>query len=131
MNTKIVMIASTLFLAFMGFNFSFLSTEFLTLLNIDSNQITVLLFQLLGALYLGFAILNWMAKGTLIGGIYNKPIAIGNFMHFGIGAITLIKIALKIETHTEIIISLTVIYTLFALTFAYIFMNHPKSKNTY
>ncbi len=131
MNTKIVMIASTLFLAFMGFNFSFLSNEFLNLLNIDSNQITVLLFQLLGALYLGFAILNWMAKGTLIGGIYNKPIAIGNFMHFGIGAITLIKIALKIETYTEIIIPLTVVYTLFALTFAYIFMNHPKSKNTY
>ena len=130
MNTKIVMIASTLFLAFMGFNFSFLSNEFLNLLNIDSNQITVLLFQLLGALYLGFAILNWMAKGTLIGGIYNKPIAIGNFMHFGIGAITLIKIALKIETYTEIIIPLTVVYTLFALAFAYIFMNHPKSKNT-
>jgi hypothetical protein len=130
MNTKIIMTVSTLFLGIMGFSFSFLPKEILILLNIDFNQIIILLFQLLGALYLGFSILNWMAKGTLIGGIYNKPIAIGNFMHFAVGAITLIKIVLKIETHSEIIISLTVIYTLFALSFAYIFMNNPVDRST-
>jgi len=31
---------------------------------------------------LGFSILNWMSKASLIGGIYNKPLLIGNLLHF-------------------------------------------------
>jgi|TARA_R110002051_G_scaffold173271_2_gene243631 hypothetical protein len=46
----------------------------------------------MSALYLGFGILNRMAKGTIIGRIYNRPIAIGNLMHFEVGAIVLVKI---------------------------------------
>jgi Fe2+ transport system protein B len=90
-----------------------------------SNTITTLFFNILSALYLGFGILNWMAKGTLIGGIYNKPIAIGNLMHFGVGAIALIKVVSNNQTHPEIIISLTVVYVVFAILFAYIFLVNP------
>ena len=81
--------------------------------------------NILSALYLGFGILNWMAKGTLIGGIYNKPIAIGNLMHFGVGAIALIKVISSIQTHTGIIIVLTAIYLIFAILFAYVFRTSP------
>ena len=80
----------------------------------------------MSALYLGFGILNWMAKGTLIGGIYNKPIAIGNLMHFGVGAIALVKVVSNIQTHTEIVISLTVIYVIFSFLFVYIFRTNPS-----
>jgi hypothetical protein len=66
-----------------------------------------------------------MAKGTLIGGIYNKPIAIGNLMYFGVGAIALIKVISSIEKHIEIVISITVIYVLFAFLFIYIFKKNP------
>jgi hypothetical protein len=79
----------------------------------------------MSALYLGFGILNWMAKGTLIGGIYNKPIAIGNLMHFGVGAIALVKVVSNIQTHSEIVISLTVVYVIFAILFVYIFRTNP------
>lgn len=79
----------------------------------------------MSALYLGYGILNWMAKGTLIGGIYNRPIAIGNLMHFGVGAIALVKIVSNIQTHSEIIISLTAVYVIFALLFAYVFKTNP------
>jgi hypothetical protein len=81
--------------------------------------------KILSALYLGFGILNWMAKGTLIGGIYNRPIAIGNLMHFGVGAIALVKVISNIQTHSEIIIFLTVFYVIFALLFAYVFKTNP------
>jgi hypothetical protein len=37
--------------------------------------------------------LNWMAKGTIIGGIYNRPIAIANLTHFLIGGLALAKLA--------------------------------------
>ena len=125
MNTKIVMTLSALFLAIIGILLSFLPNEIMTYLNVEPNIITLLFLKILSALYLGFGILNWMAKGSIIGGIYNRPIAIGNLMHFGVGAIALIKIISNIEIHSKIMISLTVLYVIFALLFAYVFYNNP------
>jgi len=128
MNTKIVMTSSVILLVGIGILLSFLPNEVIEYLNIESNTITILFLNLLSALYLGFGLLNWMAKGTLIGGIYNKPIAIGNLMHFGVGAIALVKVVLNIQTHLEIIISLTVVYVIFAILFAYVFLTNPTKR---
>jgi Fe2+ transport system protein B len=126
LNTKILLTTSAIFLGLIGLGLSFLPKETLTYLNISSNQILSVILQILGSLYLGFAIMNWMAKESLIGGIYNRPIAIGNFMHFSVGAISLMKIVFGIQVHAEIIISLTVIYTILALCFAYVFLTNPS-----
>ncbi|PKG42660.1 hypothetical protein [Psychroflexus sp. MES1-P1E] len=125
MNTKIIMTSSAILLAAIGILFSFLPNEVMEYLNIESNTITILFLNLMSALYLGFGILNWMAKGTLIGGIYNKPIAIGNLMHYGVGAIASVKVVSNIQMHQEIIISLTIIYVIFAILFASIFFKNP------
>jgi len=125
MNTKILMTSSALFLAIIGILLSFLPNEIVEYLNVEPNIITILFLKIMSALYLGFGILNWMAKGTLIGGIYNRPIAIGNLMHFGVGAIALVKITSNIQIHSEIIISLSAVYVIFALLFAYVFRTNP------
>jgi membrane protease YdiL (CAAX protease family) len=124
-NTKLLMTASALLLGIIGVLLSFLPQEIANYLSIESNIITILFLQILSALYLGFGILNWMARGTLIGGIYNRPIALGNLMHFGVGAIALVKVFSSIHTYSEIIISLTIVYTIFALLFAYVFKTTP------
>lgn len=125
MNTKIIMISSALFYAIIGIILSFLPNEIADYLNVEYNIITILFLNIMSALYLGFGILNWMAKETLIGGIYNKPIAIGNLMHFGVGAIALVNVVSNIQTHSEIVISLTVVYVIFAILFVYIFRTNP------
>ncbi len=125
MNTKIVITLSALFLAIIGILLSFLPNEIMDYLNVEPNSITVLFMKILSALYLGFGILNWMAKGTLIGGIYNRPIAIGNLMHFGVGAIALVKVVTNIKEHSGIIISLAAVYVIFAILFAYVFRTNP------
>jgi len=125
MNTKLLMTASAIILGIIGLSLSFIPIEITEYLNLDTNIISTLSFQLLGALYLGFSMMNWMAKGSTIGGIYNRPIAIGNFMHFGVGALALVKLVSSIEMHQEIFISLTVIYAIFALSFAYVFRTNP------
>lgn len=126
MNTKVLMISSCIFLGALGIALTFLPDEIISNLSITPNPITTLSLQLLGALYLGFAMLNWMAKGSLIGGIYNRPIAIGNFMHFAVGAMALIKIITKINTNTAVVIALTAFYSVFALLFAYVFRTNPS-----
>ena len=127
MNIKILMTSSALFLATIGILLSFLPNEIVEYLNVEPNIITILFLKIMSALYLGFGILNWMAKGTLIGGIYNRPIAIGNLMHFGVGAIALVKISSNIQIHPEIIISLSAVYVIFALLFAYVFRTNPTN----
>ena len=129
MNTKILMTSSALFMAIIGIVLSFLPHEIAAYFNVEPNLITILFLNILSALYLGFGIINWMAKETLIGGIYNRPIAIGNLMHFGVGAIALVKITSKFEVFSEIIICITSIYVIFALLFGYVFRTNPtKAK---
>mgnify|MGYP003148899902 CR=1 FL=1 len=113
--------------AFFGIFLSFLPSGIVECLNVEPITITTLFLKIMSALYLGFGILNWMAKGTLIGGIYNRPIAI--LMHFGVGVIALVKIASKIQAHSEIIISLTAMYVIFVILFANVFRtNSTKAQ---
>ena len=81
---------------------------------------------LLAALYLGFAMANWMAKDSAIGGIYQRPLALGNFAHFFIGALSLIKLA----TSGLLFASVTAVYILFALFFGWlVFVSSPATKH--
>jgi hypothetical protein len=68
MNTKILMISSTVFLGLLGVALTFLPEEALSSVGVIPNRISTVSFQILGALYLGFAMLNWMIKGAVIGG---------------------------------------------------------------
>jgi len=103
MNTKTLMIISAIFLAVNGFGFTFFPNEISVLLINDDNHIFILILQILGALYLGFSILNWMSKTNLIGGIYSKPLLIGNLLHFFTASIALIKLTFKVETNLQLI----------------------------
>ncbi len=125
MNTRITMTSSAIFLAIIGIFLSFLPDEIGEYLSIESNIVTHLVLKMLSALYLGFAILNWIAKGTLIGGIYNRPIAMGNLMHFVVGAIAMAKTVSNIEKHSEIFLFLTVVYVVFTILFFIVFKNNP------
>ena len=125
MNTKILMTASSLILGIIGLGLSFLPLEIASYIEAGTNSISIISFQLMGALYLGFAMINWMSRSSIFGGIYNKPIVIGNFMHFGVGALALVKVVSEIELHQEIFVTLTVIYSIFALSFAYVFRTNP------
>jgi len=49
------------------------------------------LMQLLGAALLGFGAMNWVARGSLLGGIYGRSVVAGNQTHLTIGAILLVK----------------------------------------
>ena len=125
MKTKLLMTSSALFCGIIGTLLLFLPIEIAEYLGVEPTIITILFLKILSAIYLGFGILNWTAKGTLIGGIYNKPIVLGNLLHFAVGAIELIKVIFNIQVHKEIIIFLTVFYVIFAILFAYVIKTNP------
>jgi hypothetical protein len=126
MNTRLLMTASALTMGLTGIALSFLPQELAGYLSWSAGEPLVL--QLLGALYFGFAMLNWMAKASLIGGIYGRPVAIGNFTHFAVGGLALLKWVLG-HSVSPALLTFTFVYALFALLFGYVFFTHPKLKS--
>ena len=126
--TKTLMIISAIFLAVNGFGLSFFPNEISLLLTNDDNHIFILILQILGASYLGFSYINWMTKNSIIGGIYNKPLLIGNLLHFFIVSMALIKLDVKFENNFDLIIFYSIIYCLFTLFFGYVFFTNPFKK---
>lgn len=121
MNTKLILASSAILLAILGLTLNFLPGEIALLFSLKGILPFQWLLQLTGALYFAFAMVNWMAKGAAIGGIYNKPVAIGNFTHFTIGALALVK-GVAAETHVHVIFwVLAALYCLFAILFGIIF----------
>lgn len=72
----------------------------------------------------GFAGLNWMARGVLIGGIYSRPVAFSNFIHFSVVGIVLLKALIAGQSTVEIVIG-TVVYSAFAVWFGIVPFTHP------
>lgn len=88
------MIASTVYLGICGLGLTFLPEEIAGHLDIGKNQSAILFLQILGSLYLGFAMLNWMTSSQF-----------------------------------SIILLLTIIYCIFTLCFAYLFMTGPGKRS--
>lgn len=117
MNTKILMMASSIFMGTIGIGFTFIPKEIAEFFIEDTSQISLLILQILGSAYLGFGMLNWMTKHNLIGGIYSRPLLIGNLAHFIGSSFALIKMVGHSVNHFETILTLAIIYSFFALCF--------------
>ena len=128
MNTKLVMTLSAIFLAVIGIGLTFMPQEIAAFTGLSFTKIYQVQLQILGALFFAFAMLNWMAKGSIIGGIYNRPVSIANFTHFFIGGIALVKaVTSNIHLHYTVWI-LAILYSIFAILFGIIFSKHPSNN---
>lgn len=127
MKSKYVMTASSLVTGVLGIAATFFPKELLINFEPSVTDTLILLVQIMGALYFGFAVMNWMAKTILIGGIYARPLAMGNFAHFLIAAIALLKVAIHSPVSNYIWI-LTIIYLIFSIMFAIIIYTTPVKK---
>ncbi len=119
------MSTSAVFLAVLGFATSYMPDKVLGIHGSVPDMPTLLLVQMAGALYLGFAILNWTARGVLIGGIYARPVALGNFLHFAMVSVMLIKAAI-VHGVVQLAISATV-FSVFAIWFGLVLFRPPSS----
>ena len=128
MNTKLLMISSAFLLGGSGMFLQFMPHEVLNSFGTLTSGINPLLVQIIGALFLGFAMMNWMAKTVLIGGIYARPLAMGNFVHFMVGGLALLKFTFLVP-NSIVFWGLTVIYSIFAFCFGFVFFTNPSRKN--
>jgi hypothetical protein len=119
MNTRILMTVSSFILWLAGALALFAPPEFLTALNLQVTNPLLVVKQILGALYLSFALTNWIAKDSAIGGIYARPISMGNFAHFTIGTLALAKFLFTDGVNIPLLIAL-IVYAIFAIIFGWL-----------
>lgn len=124
MNTRLLLGSSAIVMGLGGVAASFLPQELLGWLGTAPTRELVVLVQLFGALLFAFAMVNWTAKGAAIGGIYGRPIALGNLTHFVIGALALLKSAMN-GASDPIIIGAGAIYIGFAIAFGAALFRSP------
>jgi hypothetical protein len=115
-------------LALLGVAASFLPQEILAHAGSAGDPSTTTVVQIAGALYLGVGILNWSARGNLLGGIYGRPTGLANFAHFAIGAIVLVKAAPRSHGDAEVL-AITAIYAILAAWFGWVLFG-PGPKRT-
>jgi hypothetical protein len=125
MNTKLLMTLSAAVMGITGIILTLFPQEFASFFKLADTNIIFL--QLLGGLYFGFAMLNWAAKANLIGGIYSRPVAMGNFTHFLIGGLALLKFATR-NTTTILVWIAVVLYLVFAILFGIVLFTSPVMK---
>ena len=131
MNTKSLMTLSAMILALIGISLILLPNEILDYFELSVSETLQLLMQIIGSLYFALAILNWMSKESLIGGIYGRPIAMANLTHFVIAGLALIKGILANPSLSYVIWSIAIIYSIFAIFFGIVAFRHPISENNY
>ncbi len=118
MKTKLIMGSSAIYMALLGSVTLFLPEETLTYLGAVNITTASLTISIMGAMYLGFAFLNWYTRSISIGGIYARPLGMGNFMHFSVGAITLLR--MLTTDAPRVLIPFALLYLAFALAFGWI-----------
>lgn len=114
------MLASVIYFATQGLLLTFLPQEINTYFNLESSGMSVLISQTLGAAFLAFALLNWMTRGNVLGGIYGKPLTMANFLFFFASAMTYLK-----SGDSPMVWALAGICTVLGLSFGYIAFTHP------
>lgn len=77
------------------------------------------LIQLLGGAYIAFAITNWTAKDNVIGGIYSRPLSLGNSVHFLTSSLALAKQQFSQGVSLPLVVVL-IVYSIFALCFLWL-----------
>lgn len=124
MNTKLLMTISAVKLVSVGVLCSFLPNEILQFMGVNDTGILPLIIQIVGAIYFGFGFLNWTAKANLIGGIYSRPVAIGNFAHYLVSSLALIKFFMA-HTDMKILLIPIFIYSVFSVLFGKVVFGSP------
>jgi hypothetical protein len=116
MNTKTLMTSSSMLLGAVGV-FALLAPDaLLAMQGVEGTKSLSVLMQLMGSLYFAFALMNWTAKDSAIGGVYARPVSLGNFAHFFAGALLLLRAQLSSDFNLWLLITLSV-YSIFAACF--------------
>lgn len=106
--------ASAVFLGILGLALLFGSDVILPTVILDFPPSGAWFGQLLAATWLGIALFNWTARGSILGGIYGRPIVQLNVIVYVVSALSLVKsghLSVPLWVVAGLMILFAVVYT--------------------
>jgi len=104
----------------------FAPDELLTYAGANPSTLDSALLQVIGSALFGFAMLNWMNRFGVIGGIYGRPLVIANFTHAATATLLLGHVAMRAPFTVPLTI-VVVLYGALAVAFGYKLFAAPRS----
>lgn len=120
---RVILTCSAAFLFLTGGAALFAPDELARALDPAASRMLQLTIQLLGGGLLGFALIDWMSRRNRIGGIYARPLGIGNLLLFATAALTLGKAA-TVAPLPAAMIGICAVCAMLAASFAWLIFAH-------
>lgn len=119
LNTAHLMRASALLLLIAGLSLLFAADMILPLSVAGFPADAAWLGQLPGAAWLAVAALNWLNKGSRLGGIYGRPVVLTNAVLYFVSAMVLLKVAALPEAPALVVVG-AIVSVVFAALYAWL-----------
>jgi hypothetical protein len=129
MRTQPILVSSAVFLGVLAIFLLFAPAESLSFLFLGyGSLLPALPAQLLAAPLLGLSALNWLSRGSTVGGIYGRPLLITNLIHFLVGSLVLLRpmVVLRLAAFAPWV--LFGLYVVFAVLFALLLLRKPAAS---
>ena len=127
MPPRLVMSATAALLGLAGLTLLFAPAWILSLYGVVLPPPELVLAQLLGAALLGNAIINWLGRQAVLGGIYGRPLMVGNLGHCLIAALVLLRAAMGGADRPAVWVTLG-LYAVCAAGFATLLFRRPVTS---
>jgi hypothetical protein len=119
--SRLLMSASAIVLGLLGVTATFAPDDVIVRMGLPKSRLADLLVQIIGGVYLGFGMLNWMAKGSVMGGIYGRPLVMGNLLHFVTSGLAILSRVTELSS----LWAFAVVYLFFGAGFGLLLVRHP------
>jgi len=116
--------ASAFVLVLAGAALLFAPVEVLSRTVPDIAPSTSWLGQLLGAAWLGLATMNWLARFTMVGGIYGRAIVSANAVAYFVSAMVMLSAGRRLGFSTPML-AITIVALVMAAVYGYLLFRGP------
>lgn len=128
MSSRTILTITSILLFATGGLAVFAADEVAGLIDLEVSFETRIFAEFAGIGMLALAIQNWMSRGRPIGGVYARPLGLGNLLFFSTSALTLGRY-LAAETLPREMIAVCGVLVLLALAFAWlVFFSRPAAE---
>lgn len=118
--------ASALVLAAGGLALLFVPRSIVAAIGAPSSTAADMVVQLLGAAWLGLAVLNWLQRGAIIGGAFMRPLVSANMMHYLVAVLVLWKGPPRRDS--MLVWTATIVVGLLAIVYGALLMKGPFDR---